>query len=213
MQYSYESYLERLQKNVSSKGLDEVRLAREEFHRLTGEFSDGEPWFEVRMMMFLDWYLLDRPGCNGKTPVVQFLQENQDALTPEEKTRFKYLTVTLRSIFRLQSIKGQTVFLEDMIGGALWKARWTLPIVGLKPNDVLNTRIVLFNGVPTTGRSTVFHPKDAHEAIIKIIDRALSSRMPKREIVNHLDKMRLKLDRYSNVKIRHVYQYPDDAVF
>jgi hypothetical protein len=24
--------------------------------------------------------------------------------------------------------------------------------------------------------------------------------------------MRLKLDRYSNVRIRHVYQYPGDAV-
>jgi hypothetical protein len=36
--------------------------------------------------------------------------------------------------------------------------------------------------------------------------------MPPRELVDHLDKMRLKLDRYSNVRIRHVYQYPDDAV-
>jgi hypothetical protein len=36
--------------------------------------------------------------------------------------------------------------------------------------------------------------------------------MPPRELVDHLDKMRLKLDRYSNVRIRHVYQYPDDAI-
>ena len=102
--------------------------------------------------------------------------------------------------------------LDDLGGGGRWCATWTLPSIGLAVGDIVDTRIVLVDGVPTVGRSAVLHPREAHEAIEKIVARARGAGMPPRDLVDHLDKMRLKLDRYSNVRIRHVYQYPDDAI-
>ena len=209
---SYETLLERLQAYATRNGLDDARLAREEFHRRTGEFVEGEPWYELRMNMFLDYYLLDRPSPSGETPAEAFLAEHGGALTPAERPAFAHLTVTLRTAFRLTRIHGAQLELDDLGGGGRWRALWTLPSIGLAVGDIVDTRIVLVDGVPTTGRCAVLHPREAHEAIAKIVARARAVGMPPRDLVDHLDKMRLKLDRYSNVRIRHVYQYPDDAI-
>jgi hypothetical protein len=208
----YDEQLERIQAAATSAGLDEIRLAREEFHHLTGEFEEGEPWFDLRMHMFLDWYLLDRPGPGGLTPTEQYIVDNHARVTPDELNQLKHLTVSLRSVFRVVRIRGSELLLHDLAGGGHWSALWTLPTEGLKTGDIIDARIVLVGGQPTAGRGTVLHPRQAHEAIERIIDRALVEGMHPREIVNHLDKMRLKLDRYSNVRIRHVYQYPGDAL-
>jgi hypothetical protein len=208
----YDDYLERIQAEAVSGGLDEIRLAREEFHKLTGEFDEGEPWYDLRMHMFLDWYLLDRVGPQGLTPTERYLVDNRARLSPEEITQLINLTVTLRSVFRIASIRGEELLLHDLTGGGHWLTVWTLPMVGLKVSDIIDSRIVLFGDRATTGRGAVLHPREAHEAIERIIERARSEGMAPRVLVDHLDKMRLKLDRYSNVRIRHVYQYPGDAL-
>ena len=212
MEVSYEVYIERLQQYATREGLSDLRLARDEFHRLTGEFEEGEPWFEVRMRMFLDWYLLDRRGLDDKTPVESFIETNRNMLDDADRNQFEDLTVTLRSVFKIVRMRGDSLLLDDLAGGGQWLARWILPTVGLKKNDILNSRMVLFDNTPTIGRGAVLHPREALESVEKIVTRAYREEMPARQIVDHLDKMRLKLDRYSNVKIRHVYQYPDDAL-
>jgi len=211
MPVDYDYFIERVQHAATRGGLADVRLAREEFHNLTGKFEEGEPWFELRMNMFHDWYLLDRRGVDGATPVERFIDDHRDRIDPTELPQFEHLTVTLRSVFRLLSIKGKALQLDDLAGGGRWEARWTLPTVGLALGDIIDSRIVMFDGQPITGRGAVLHPREAHEAVETIVNRARREGMRPREVVDHLDKMRLKLDRYSNVRIRHVYQYPGDA--
>ena len=212
MEDSYEAFIERLQQHATREGLSDLRLARDEFHRLTGEFEEGEPWFETRMRMFLDWYLLDRRGHDDITPVESFIEANRSTLDDADRKQFEHLTVTLRSVFKIVRMRGDSLLLDDLAGGGQWLARWILPTVGLKKNDILNSRMVLFDDIVTIGRGAVLHPREALESVERIVARAYREEMPARQIVDHLDKMRLKLDRYSNVKIRHVYQYPDDAL-
>ncbi len=211
MSLTYENCIERLQSMATENGLGEARLAREEFHSGTGEFEEGEPWYELRMKMFMDWYLLDRIE-NNRTWAERYLDRAGPSLDPGERLKFEHLTVSMRSIFRLVSIKGNLLTLDDLARGGRWRSRWNMPTVGLRRNDIINARIVLWDGDPVSGRGTVLHPREAHEAINNIIQRAVRQKMPSVELVDHLDKMRLKLDRYSNVKTRHVYQYPDDAL-
>jgi hypothetical protein len=213
MSEQYEHYLELIEKDAATGGLNDFRLAREEFHKLTGEFEEGEPWFEIRMTMFLDWYLLDRTGPDGFTPNQRYLATHRDALDATAIRQFESFSVSLRSVFQIRKITGNTLLLEDLVGGGEWKTRWTLPSVGLGLDRILNTRIVLCDEELLVGRGTVLHPVEAHESVVRIINRGITERMPNERIVNYMDKVKLKLDRYSNVKIKHVYQYPTEAVF
>ena len=103
--------------------------------------------------------------------------------------------------------------LEDLAGGGKWEVESPNPTAGLEKGDIIGTRLVFFDGQLIMGRGTVLHPREAHEAVYSIIARAKAEEMPPRELVDHLDKMRLKLDKYSNVRIQHIYRYPGDARF
>ncbi len=209
---SYEPYLERIQTDAASGDLGDLRLARKEFHRLTGEFEENEPWFDLRMIMFVDWYHLDRRGADELTPAERFVQNHGDDLDSAELLQFEQLTVTRRSVFRLSRVAGSRLLLDDLASGSQWSTYWAPPTVGLAVGDIIDARIAIVAGEIVTGRGAILHPREAHEALKRIIDRARSEQMPPRELVDHLDKMRLKLDRYSNVRVRHVYQYPTDAL-
>jgi hypothetical protein len=209
----YENYLDLVQTEAVKDGITDFRLAREEFHNLTGKFEDGEPWFELRMTMFLDWYLLDRKGMGQVTPTEQFLARRGKTLDPQTQRQMAFLTVTMRSIFQIIDTKDETLRLRDLIRGGHWLVRSEMPTVGLNASDIMAARIVFFDGHPTVGRGIVLHPRQANEVILQIIARANLEGFDPRRLVDHLDKMRLKLDRYSNVRIGHVYRYPGDAAF
>lgn len=210
---TYDDYLTQIENAASKDGYADFRLAREEFHNTTGKFEDGEAWFELRMTMFFDWYLLDRTGPNGRTPAEEYLWVHREILPDEVHRQLELLTVTLRSVFRIDYIKNVTLLLSDLAGGGVWEVESVTPTAGLERGDILDTRIVFFKDRLIFGRGTVLHPREAHEAIHAIIARAMAEEMPPRELVDHLDKMRLKLDKYSNVRIQHIYRYPGDARF
>ena len=212
MPESYEDYLTLLEKEAVKDGYAEFRLAREEFQNNTGVFEDGEPWFEIRMKMFMEWYLLERIGHSGMTPLESYLCLMGEQLSPEVHLQMTQLAVTLRSVFRIDHIQGDVLLLDDLAGGAQWRVTGTTPVVGLQRDDFVDVRLALFGGrVILCPATTVLHPREAREDVRAIIARARAERMPNRELVDHLDKMRLKLDRYSNVRIQHIYRYPGET--
>jgi hypothetical protein len=210
---TYQDYLDMVEDDATSSGIADFRLAREEFHNASGKFEDGEPWFELRMKMFIEWYLLDRVGPAGMTPIESFIVTRGGDFSPRERVQLEQLTATLRSVFRITRTKGASLAFEDLALGGVWEVESTTPTAGLERDDIIQTRIIDFNDKLIICYGTVLHPKEAREAVISIIARAKAEGMPNRELVDHLDKMRLKLDRYSNVRINHIYRYPTDAPF
>ena len=103
--------------------------------------------------------------------------------------------------------------LEDLALGGVWEVLSTTPTAGLEKEDLIQTRVIYFQKRLITCHGTVLHPKEARDAVLTIIARAKAEGMPPRELVDHLDKMRLKLDKYSNIRIQHIYRYPKDARF
>ena len=130
----------------------------------------------------------------------------------KEAEQLEYLTVTMRSVFEIQEIREKWLTLQDIVRGGKWFVESEFPTVGLNRGDIMGARIVFFGGRPTIGRGIVLHPKEAHEAILEIVARAREEGYPSSKLIDHLDKMRLKLDRYSNVRIQHVYRHPSDAL-
>jgi hypothetical protein len=208
---TYDDYLNQIEKFAIENDISEFRVAKEAFHTATGKFEDGEAWYELRMKMFMDWFLLDRKGRNGITPLETYLLMLGNDLSTDVFEQMVHLTTTLRAAFRIECIKGHTLLLDDIISGGEWEVEATSPIAGLERGDLIDARIAYFGGRPIMCPGTVLHPREAREHVLNIVARAKAEGMPARETVDHLDKMRLKLDKYSNVRIQHIYQYPGDT--
>lgn len=209
---SYEEYMERIQQAASAHGLDEFTLARQEYHSLSGTFEDSEAWFELRSTMFLEWYLLDRRGQDGLTPAERLLGVD-GSLTDAQRRQLSYLCVSGRYGFEVLETRGAALSLETLGTGARFLARSLATTVGLDRGDCICARLFYFAGAPTFAKSIVLHPREAHETIREIAHKAQHNRMEPQVLAQHLDKMKLKLDRYSNVRIQHVYRYPGAELF
>lgn len=209
---SYEDYMERLQQAETRDGLDDFTKAREEFHALSGTFEDSEPCFELRSTMFLEWYLLDRRGGDGLTPGERLLA-TETSLTEAEKQQLTYLCLSGRYGFEVVETRGAAVLLETLGTKARFLARSIATTVGLTPEDIICARLFYFGNEPTFAKSIVLHPPESRSTIRDIAARAIASRMEPRALAQYLDKMKLKFDRYSNVRIQHVYRYPGAELF
>jgi hypothetical protein len=186
----------------------EVRRARREFQDLTGKFEEDEPWFEQRMTVFLEWYILDREGPDGLTPAERFLLQEGSRLNAKERQIFSEFTSTQRSLFRLDRWHGGRIELTDVVGGGAWSVHQQYPMVGLQKGDLIDHRIVPFESELYLGRGMIFHPRVASDHIYQMLAQAHAAGKLSFELVNLLASIRLRFDRYRHVKVRHVYRLP-----
>ncbi len=202
-------YLDRLAaRYIAETGLEDLRRARDEHAQLTGWFEDGESWYDERMNHFHDWYLLDRTGDAGLTPAERFLADQHSKLPEAERSAFEGLTCTHRSVLRLSGWRSGAIRLEDLIGGARFEVVRSFPMDGFLPGDMVDGRIVPIDEGLYLGRTLIAHPREAGESILEILDLCRSRGDLDWSVADKLLKMRLKFDRYPNMRLQHVYRDP-----
>jgi hypothetical protein len=184
----------------------EVRKARREFQDLTGKLEEDQPWFEQRMSLFLEWYVLDRLGPSGLTPAERFLAEEKPHLDEHESEIFEGMTATQRSLFRIDGWDAGRIDLTDMIGGGSWSVHQEQPMIGLMKGDLIDARIVPFRDELFLGRGMVFHPRAAVDQIVELLEAAHAAGKLSFDLVNLLASLRLRFEQYRHVKVRHIYR-------
>jgi hypothetical protein len=204
-------YFERVAARATAeRNLVEVRRARREFQELTGRFEEDEPWFEQRMTLFLEWYVLDREGPTGLTPAEQFMVEEHAQLGDEERDVFAGFCATHRTLVRIERWQEARLGVTDMIGGAVWSVHQGDAMVGLQKGDLLDVRLVPFRGLLHFGQGVIFHPRAAAETIQEILAEAHGRGLLSVDLLNLLAEQRLRFERQRNVKVRLVYRLPPD---
>jgi hypothetical protein len=207
----FEPYFDRVAARATGDAhLVEVRRARRQFQELTGRFEEDEPWFEQRMALFLEWFVLDRPDREGLIPAERFLRDELDALEPGEEELFIGFTATQRSLLRIDSWQRGRIELTDMLGGGAWSIRQNEPMVGLQKGDMLDARIIPFRSELYLGRGLLFHPRIALESIQAALEKAHARGLLCFELIDLFASQRLKFDRYRNIKVDNIYRLPDD---
>jgi len=202
-------FLERLaERYVAEARIEDLRMARDEHAQLTGWFEDGEPWYEERVNHFHDWYLLDRVGEDRLTPAERYLSTEWNRLNEPERGYFEGLACSQRSVFRMVAWRQGAIGMEDLIGGAFFEVSQTIPMTGFLPGDMVDARLIPAEGEIYLGRSIIAHPREAHEAIAEILELCRSRGELDWSIADKLLKMRLKFDRYPNMRLKHVYRDP-----
>lgn len=203
----YGPYFDRVAARATNEThLVDVRRARRQFQDLTGKVEEDEPWFEERMALFVEWYILDRKDKDGLNPAERFLIDELKELNAKEIEIYEGLTSTHRSLFRIDSLSSEKVGMTDMIGGGLWSVVQKEPIAGIQKGDLVDVRIIPFLGELYLSRGMIFHPRVANENILKMLEDAHTRGILCFQLVDLLASLRLRFDRYRNVKVKHVYR-------
>lgn len=188
--------------------LEELKAAKAEFFRLTGEVRAEEPTFDAWMDAFADWFLCDRPLGGGAPPAAQFLADEGGRLNAVERASVEGLTRTRWSLFVVDKHSDNTMVVKDLLDGQRRRVVARRRLVGLNRGDVFEARLQpqdggawLFTGMP------LFHPPQVRRMVLRVAAHARKGGVAQfGEAVRQLALRRLKVDRYRKVAPKALYQ-------
>ncbi|MDP3937169.1 MAG: hypothetical protein Q8R92_03430 [Deltaproteobacteria bacterium] len=185
----------------------DLESARKEYFGVTGEVYEDDPSFEVRMILFLEWYVLDRPLARGVVPIRAYLEENAESLGPGEREAVDALLRHRHGIFKIKKTKPPFLSLKDFWDGKTLKVEDIDVARSFQAGDIVDARIVNFEGKNWFAEGILCHPR-ASEGFIKAELKALriEGGTGPGEFTLRLAGMLRKYERYRGIKPENIYR-------
>jgi len=207
----YQPYLDQLIAYASSEERKpDLLAAKTEYFQRTGEVFEDDKQFEMRMASFLDFYLFDRRrGGTGRTAAEEFLEARAAAGDAAELAAFRSFTETVHGLFEVRKIKPGMVRLRELFGGKEFEVTERRHTVGLEKGDILEARLVPFDGALLFSTAFCFHPREAVKAIKKEVKRRkkVMPDAPPVQLTWEAAKRALKADRYRQIAVDKIYDF------
>lgn len=204
----YDNLIERLlQHYAGSEFREEVGEAKKEFFDQAGIVDQDTEQFEIRMAQFLDWYLFTRENAQTHLPPIQmaFDQPTME-MSDEDRASLENLIKCNHSLFELNKIRGDDVFVKDLISGKKLVVRDSYVTAGFNQDEIFEARVVPHGDNWIFCKGFCFHPPEATKFIVKEIKKVKHLDRPQKEaLVLRLMKMRYKHEQYRHIRLEYIY--------
>lgn len=215
--------LQQLHDRLLSWATDEPRkegllAARHEHFAAYGEPHEEDRSYEARLNGMLDFYLYDyRPVGGEGTTLERFLAAEGAAIDAGDLTAYRELVGNRHALFEVRKIKEGAVRLRDMFSGTDHEVTERRQLLGLEKGDVLEARLLPFQGSLYFSGAFIYHPREARRAILGEVKRrrkaAGKGGTPKvSELLALLSRMAFKQERYRNVRLESIYDFSPEAI-
>jgi hypothetical protein len=196
---------------------EELLAARRDWFDRHGEPHEEDKSFETRMNGMLDHYLYDfRPPGSSETTIEIFMREVGPQLTADEVAMYRVLARSVHGLFEVKKIRPGEVRLRDCFTDVVHDVTERRQMVGLAKGDLLEARLLPFDGRLFFSGSFLYHPQEVRKLILNEVKRlrkeAGKGTVPDVEtFLATLSRMAFKLERYRNVKVESLYDFRSEA--
>jgi len=195
---------------------EDLLTARREHFERHGEPHEEDRSHEVRLNRMLDAYVYEyRPG-GGQTTIERFIEAEGAKLFPEEIRAYRELAASVHALFEVRKIKDGTVVVRDVFSGQDHDVTERRTTAGLGKGDLLESRLLPFEGNLFFSGAFLYHPREARKAILgevkrlkKAAGRGGTVDVP--TFLAQLSRMAIKLERYRNVRLESIYDFSPDS--
>lgn len=213
-----------LDRMIAEHAADEVRVvaARKEFEERRGRVFQEEELWERWSAAFVEWFVVERvaPGAH-LPPAADSLARARDAGAERDAAAIRAWLTSHRSLFEIRALSparperndeapagAARVELLDLLGGALIAVPDPRGMEGVSAGDVVELRVIGFDGDVVFGRTYVFHPRGARDAILAHARRIVATGGDRRAVLDHVAALRVKVERYRHMAPARVYELP-----
>ncbi len=195
---------------------EELLAARRDWFDRHGEPHEEDKTFESRMNGFLDYYLYDfRPPGSPETTIELFMREQGPALTTDELAFYRVLGKSVHGLFEVRKIRPGEVRLRDCFTEVTHEVTERRQMVGLDKGDLLEARLLPFDGHLFFSAAFLYHPQEVRKLILNEVKRrkkaAGKGNLPDVEaFIATLSRMAFKLERYRNVNVDSIYDFEQE---
>ncbi len=211
----HQPHLERVTKWATGpERQTELLAAKADYFARTGEVREDERSFEARMATFLEWYLFDRPLAGGTTPIAAYYEQQGAALSEAERAILRGFLRTLRAVFEVRKLEeGSGLQILEVLSGTSYEVYERRGLVGIAKGDLIDARLVPFQGRLLFSGTFLYHPREARKAVLAEARRRRRAdpASDPAAFAFELAGKALKLERYRNIAVRHIYAFGPNA--
>jgi len=191
---------------------DAVVAARRDYEDRRGRVFQEEELWERWSAAFVEWFVIERvaPGAD-LPPAAASLAAARERGDDQTARAIRALLTSHRSLFEICALGAGHVELLDLLGGAMIAVAEPRAMHGVSVGDVAELRVIGFDGDVVFGRTFVFHPRAARDAILAHARRILGAGGARRAVIDHVAALRVKVERYRHMPAARVYELPTTA--
>lgn len=196
---------------------EELLAARRDWFDRHGEPHEEDKSFETRMNGMLDHYLYDfRPPGSSETTIEIFMREMGPQLATDELAVYRVLSKSVHGLFEVKKIKKGEVRLRDVFTGRDHDVTERRQVAGLEKGDLVEARLLPFDGALFFSGAFLYHPREARKAILAEVKRlkkeaGRGGTPDANAFLATIARMAIKLERYRNVRLESIYDFSPEA--
>jgi hypothetical protein len=208
MQKEFTRHLKELEEYIGRPEFaEELERARKGYFEQIGYPREGEPFFEMRLMSFVEWFAFDRKlDSLHLTPISLFIKEKAQAFSERDREILAGFEKSIHSLFRVEKRKGAQAKLRDQFHGRRYKR-----VEGLAPSldrgDLAEARIVPLGACFHLTEAYCYHPAEAQRFIIHELKRARKNEDDLEGLLRQFMAMSTKWERYPRMRLSEIYKW------
>lgn len=194
-----------IEKYAEGAFLAECTRAKAEYFELGGKvFDDDGDVFEARLAAFLEWYVIERPLHGvGLVPARAWLSELEPS--SENARALAVLATSHRSLFDVGEVSEHAVELEDLLGGARFTVTERRSTIGFEPGQIVEARLLWDGERVVFGKTFLFHPREARQEVLDLVDAGLASHLSGSDILFQLARLHIRWHRSRQISAIRIY--------
>ena len=191
----------------------DLLAARADHFGRYGEPHEEDKSFERRVTSMLDFYVYEwRPAPMAPSTLERFIAEAGSSLPAEDHATLAGLVAQRRGLFEVKRLQPGVVRVADVFNGELLEVAERRQVAGLEKGDLLEARLLPYEGKLVFSGAFLYHPREARTLIlaeVKRLKRAAgrSGTLDPGPLLATLSRMAFKLERYRNVRLESIYDF------
>jgi hypothetical protein len=197
---------------------ERLLAARRQHFGAYGEPHEEDRTYEARLIGMLDFYLYDFRALPGAPTTIElFLESEGPALPAAEREAYRVLAGCVHGLFEVRKLREGSLRLRDVFSRRDHEVTERRQPVGLEKGDVLEARLLPFEGGLFFSGAFLYHPREVRRRILAEVKRRrkAAGRAGTPDVAGLLallSRMAFKLERYRNVRLESIYDFSPEAV-
>ncbi len=197
---------ELIEAHSQASGPDALVAARSEYDERRGRVFEDEELWEAWTQAFLEWDVVERVAPGGTLPPAGQALEAARSTEPERRLdALRGLLTSHRSLFEVMALRAGEVELLDILGGGRFVVAEQRVMHGVGTGDVIEVRLIGFEGAVYFGRTFCFHPSGTTRAIREHAARIRAAGGDRRDVIDFCASLRIRCERYRHVAPARIY--------
>jgi hypothetical protein len=181
--------------------------ARQQYEARRGKVHQDDELWEAWSAAFVEWFVVERIDENGEVPAMRSLRDGSSpVLDPSDRKIVAALVTSHRSLFEVRHIGQGRVEILDLLGGGEFSVVEPRALVGVDVGDVAELRLCGIDDDVYFGRTFIYHPCAARNAMVEQAMAILANRGSRRDVMDRMAMLRVTLSRYRHVPAARVYE-------